>query len=44
MAMPKVVERFVDGLGGGAFFHQELRFAQIGVQHAIAYESAAVSH
>ena len=41
--MPKSVERFVDGFDAGAFFNEELRFAAVGAEHAIADEAAAVA-
>src|SRR5271154_3169590 len=40
----EVGERFVDGWDAGAFFNEELRFAAIGAEHAIAHEAAAVSN
>ena len=40
----EIVERLVDCFDAGAFFHQEHRFAHVGMEHAIAHEAAAVAH
>ena len=39
----EIVERLVDCFDAGAFFHQELRLADVGMEHAIADEAAAVA-
>ena len=44
MAIAEIDERLIDGCGVGAFFDEELRFAAVGAEHAVADEAAAIAY